>query len=60
LVDGNKRTSWLLFVSFIAANGHLHNMTSDEAFDLTLGIATDALDLQSAAEIIKSHLVPRS
>jgi death-on-curing protein len=60
LIDGNKRTSWLLFVSFIAANGHLHNMTSDEAFDLTLGIATDALDLESAAEIIKSHLVPRS
>ena len=35
-------------------------MTSDEAFDLTLGITADALDLESAAEIIKNHLDPRS
>jgi len=35
-------------------------MTSDEAFDLTLAIATDALDLESAAEIIRKQLVPRS
>lgn len=35
-------------------------MTSEEAFDLTLGIAKDALDLESTAEIIKNHLVPRS
>jgi death-on-curing protein len=59
LMDGNKRTGWLLFVSFIAANGCLHDMTSDEAFDLTIGLATDALTLEMAAKIIKSHLVPR-
>jgi death-on-curing protein len=59
LMDGNKRTGWLLFVSFIAANGYLHDMTSDEAFDLTIGLATDALTLEMAAKIIKSHLVPR-
>lgn len=59
LVDGNKRTSWMLFVSFIVANGYIHNMTADEAFDLTLGLATDAIDLASAAEIIQKHLVSR-
>ena len=59
LVDGNKRTSWMLFVSFIVANGYIHNMTADEAFDLTLGLATEAIDLASAAEIIQKHLVSR-
>ena len=59
LVDGNKRTSWVLFVSFIVANGYVHNMTTDEAFNLTLGLAADAIDLASAAQIIQKHLVAR-
>ena len=29
MVDGNKRTGWLLFLSFIAANGFQHNMTTE-------------------------------
>lgn len=60
LVDGNKRTGWLLFVSFIAANGFVHNMTVDQSFELTLGLAEGRIDLQAAAEIIRRHLVPRS
>lgn len=60
LVDGNKRTSWLLFVSFIAANGYRHDMNTQQAFDLTLGIATDQLDLEAAAAIIRQHLIARN
>lgn len=60
LVDGNKRTSWLLFVSFIAANGYCHDMNTQQAFDLTLGIATDQLDLEAAAAIIRQHLIRRN
>jgi death-on-curing protein len=60
LIDGNKRTGWLLFVSFLAINGYQHNMTSDEAFDLTIGLATDALTIEAAAEIISKHLVLRT
>jgi death-on-curing protein len=60
LIDGNKRTGWLLFVSFIAINGYQHNMTSDEAFDLTIGLATDAFTIEAAAKIISKHLVLRT
>jgi death-on-curing protein len=60
LIDGNKRTGWLLFVSFLAINGYQHNMTSDEAFDLTIGLATDVLTIEAAAKIISKHLVLRT
>jgi death on curing protein len=59
MVDGNKRTGWLLFLSFIAANGFKHNMTTEESFSLTLGIADGSLELEQAAEIIRKHLVWR-
>ena len=60
MVDGNKRTGWLLFLSFIAANGFQHNMTTEESFSLTLGIADGSLELEQAADIIRKHLVARS
>lgn len=57
LVDGNKRTSWLLLVSFLVINGFQHDFTTDQGFEFTLGMATDAYSLEDAASIIKSHLV---
>jgi len=60
LIDGNKRTGWLLFVTFIATNGYQHDMTSDEAFDLTIGLATDVLTVEAGAKIISKHLVLRT
>ena len=59
MVDGNKRTGWLLFVSFIAANGFQHDMTTEESFSLTLGIADGSLELEHAADIIRRHLIAR-
>jgi hypothetical protein len=35
-------------------------MTSDEAFDLTIGLATDVLTIKAAAKIISDHLVIRA
>jgi death-on-curing protein len=57
MVDGNKRTSWFLLNSFLYINGHLLEMSADAAFDFTLGIATDLLNLDQAAAIIRQHLV---
>jgi prophage maintenance system killer protein len=59
MVDGNKRTGWLLFLSFIAANGVQHDMTTEQSFVLTIGIADGSLELEAAAKIIQEHLVPR-
>jgi death-on-curing protein len=57
MIDGNKRTAWALMVTFIFINGYVHDMTDDEGFDLTLGIAEGRYELEQAAAIIKSHLI---
>ncbi len=60
LVDGNKRTTWALMVSFLFLNGYKHNFSADEGFSWTLDLATDSITIQQAAEIIEAHLVPMS
>jgi death-on-curing protein len=59
MIDGNKRTSWLLMVSFIWINGFQHNMNTETGFELTLGIAESRIDLEAAASIIEKHLIAR-
>jgi death-on-curing protein len=60
LVDGNKRTTWTLMVAFLFQNGYKHNFTEAEGMDFVLGIATDELSSEQAAEMIRQHLVPLS
>lgn len=57
MIDGNKRTSWTLMVAYLKINNYSHNMTADEGFDLTLGIAEGRYDLQQAADILERHLI---
>jgi death-on-curing protein len=58
LVDGNKRTTWTLMVAFLFQNGYKHNFTEPEGMEFVLGIATDEITLEQAAEMIRQHLVP--
>ena len=58
LIDGNKRTTWTLMVSFLFQNGYKHNFTEAEGFAFVLGVATDELSLEQAAEQLRVHLVP--
>lgn len=57
LIDGNKRSSWLLLNLFLELNEHELNMTTDEGMDFTLGVAEGRYDIEQAAAIIKSHLI---
>lgn len=59
LVDGNKRTAWTLMVLLLWINGYQHNFTTDEAFDLVVGVAAGSVDLRTAAESISRHLLQR-
>jgi death-on-curing protein len=60
MVDGNKRTSWFMLTSFLFINGYHLEMSTDQALRLTLGLATDELNLDEAAAIIRDHLIPIS
>jgi death-on-curing protein len=60
LIDGNKRTAWTLMALFLWINGYRHEMPTDTAFDLVLGVARGDLELDAAATIIRTHLLPRT
>jgi death-on-curing protein len=56
LIDGNKRSSWLLMNLFLELNDFELNMTADEGMDFTLGVAEGRYDLEQAAKIIKARI----
>ena len=56
MVDGNKRTSWFLLNAFLYINGYLLEMSTELGLEFTLGVATDQLSLEQAAEKIRSHM----
>ena len=59
LIDGNKRTAWTLMVLLLWINGYRHGFTTDEGFDLVVGVAAGTIDLLDSAAQISRHLVPR-
>lgn len=59
LSDGNKRTSWTVTVAFLWINGCTHNFTTEEAFDLVVGVAEGTHDLDASEAILAAHRIPR-
>lgn len=59
LIDGNKRTAWTLMVLMLWINGYRHDFTTDEAFNLVVGVAAGDITLQDSARTIAAHLVRR-
>ncbi|MBT2568816.1 Fic family protein [Arthrobacter sp. ISL-85] len=59
LIDGNNRTAWTLMVLLLWINGYRHGFTTDEGFDLVVGVAAGTMDLLDSAAQISGHLLPR-
>jgi death-on-curing protein len=60
LIDGNKRTAWVLVVVFLAMNGAEHDMNHHQVFDLVVGVADGSIELEKSAETLAAHLRPAS
>lgn len=58
LVDGNKRTAWTTFVAFLWINGWQHTFSTDEAFELVVGVAEGQIDLDAAEVRIATRRKP--
>jgi len=58
MIDGNKRSSWLVANMFAEFNDYEIVATTDEAFAFILGIATGSAELETHAEWISHHLEP--
>lgn len=59
LLDGNKRTAWTLMVLMLWINGYRHDFTTDEGFELVLGVASGDISTRQSAAVIFRHLVKR-
>lgn len=59
LIDGNKRSAWTLMVLLLWINGYRHDFTTDEGFDLVVGVAEGIIELRNSAALISQHLVSR-
>ena len=59
LIDGNKRTAWTLMVLLLWINGYRHDFSSDDGFELVVGVAAGDIDLQRSAMLIEKRLIRR-
>ena len=59
LIDGNKQTAWTLMVLMLWINGFRHNFSTDDGFDLVVGVAAGGISLEDSAGMIAEHLVKR-
>ena len=58
LVDGNKRTAWLAFCTFLDVNGAPVDAPDDEAYDLVLGIAEGRVELDEISASLGRWCAP--
>ncbi|MEH0108214.1 type II toxin-antitoxin system death-on-curing family toxin [Tersicoccus sp. MR15.9] len=58
LIDGNKRTAWVLTVVFLHLNGARHTLAPDAVFDLVVGVASGVIDIQESSKMLADHLRP--
>jgi len=56
LFDGNKRSSWVLTLTFLELNGIHIEIDDDEAFDLVLAVAQSRLELPEIAPVFAAHI----
>ncbi|MEV7663513.1 type II toxin-antitoxin system death-on-curing family toxin [Paenarthrobacter sp. NPDC089316] len=59
LLDGNKRTAWTLMVLLLWVNGYRHDFTTDQGFELVVGVAAGTIDLRDADRRISQHMIQR-
>ncbi|MGH3397834.1 MAG: type II toxin-antitoxin system death-on-curing family toxin [Streptosporangiaceae bacterium] len=60
LVDGNKRLALLATVVFLRINGYRLDLTDDEAFDLTMTVASGQLDAVGIEQRLRLVPVPNN
>ena len=60
LVDGNKRLALAGVIAFLGVNGYRLTLSNDEAYDLTMAVATGELDdVAQITQRLRGSLAPR-
>lgn len=58
MVDGNKRSAWVILNFFLVKNNRALSATQDEGFSLIMSIAEKRLELEEIAAWLEDHMIP--
>lgn len=55
-IDGNKRTAFDVMVTFLNMNDYELNMTTEQAYELTMQVAENKLSKEELSAILNNHI----
>ena len=58
MVDGNKRSAWVILNFFLVKNNRALSATQDEGFSFIMSIAEKRLELEEIAAWLEDHMIP--
>lgn len=58
MVDGNKRSAWVILNFFLMKNNRALSATQDEAYSFIMSIAERRIELEEIAAWLEDHMIP--
>lgn len=58
MVDGNKRSAWVILNFFLVKNNRALSATQDEAYSFIMSIAERRIELEEIAAWLEDHMIP--
>jgi death-on-curing protein len=58
MVDGNKRSAWVILNFFLVKNNRALSATQDEAYSFIMSIAEKRIELEEIAAWLEDHMIP--
>ena len=58
MVDGNKRSAWVILNFFLVKNNRALSATQDEAYSFIISIAENRIELEEIAAWLEDHMIP--
>jgi death-on-curing protein len=58
MVDGNKRSAWVILNFFLMKNNQALSATQDEAYSFIMSIAEKRIELEEIAAWLEDHMIP--
>ena len=58
MVDGNKRSAWVILNFFLVKNNRALNATQDEAYSFIMSIAEKRIELEEISAWLEDHMIP--
>ena len=58
MVDGNKRSAWVILNFFLALNNRQLRSSQDKAYEFIMSIAEKRIELEEIAAWLEDHMIP--